>query len=287
MITIRDFRALTKFPISALSTLSAATGYILITKTFEWGVVTASLGALLIAQGACALNQWQEIELDSRMERTRHRPIPSGTLKPWEALCLAMGLSLGGFLLLWFLHNLSAALLGLMALVWYNGIYTYLKRVTAFAVVPGALIGALPPVIGWVAGGGMVLEIQVLFLAFFFFMWQVPHFWILLFVHSNDYQAAGLPTLLNLFTTSQLARLTFIWMLATGASSLLLRFFGLLRSPSGTIGLLVAAAWILWIAGRVLRADGKPHSFKVAFRGLNLYALLVMGLLVLDAAYLR
>ncbi len=132
------------------------------------------------------------------MERTRRRPLPAGTLKPRDALALAMGPALSGFCLLWLVHNPSAALLALLALAWYNGVYTYPKRVTPVAVIPGALIGALPPAIGWTAAGSGILDPQVLSVSFFFSMWQVPHFWLLLFVHRSDYQKAGLPTLLNL-----------------------------------------------------------------------------------------
>ena len=287
MITLGAFLELTKYRITSLATLSAAPGYLLFTRNFQWGLLTVSLGVLLVAQGACALNQWQERELDARMERTHRRPLPAGTLKPWEALAVAIGLALSGFCLLWLVHSPSAALLGLLALAWYNGVYTYLKQVTPFAVIPGALIGALPPAIGWTAGGGGILDPQVLSLSFFFFMWQVPHFWLLLFVHGSDYQKAGLPMLLNSLRPGQFSRLISIWMLATGASSLLLPIYGLLDSPYTSIGLLATGFWIVWLAARILGAKAETRSFQMDFRGINLYALLVMGLLVLDAAVMN
>lgn len=128
---------LTKLKISVLSTMSGATGHVIFCRGVNPGIITVSLGILLLAMGACAMNQFQDRAFDARMERTRHRPIPSGAMKPATAFAIAAFLDIAGFLLLWLVHNLTAALIGLFAVLWYNGIYTYLKRVWAFAVVPG------------------------------------------------------------------------------------------------------------------------------------------------------
>jgi len=277
------FAELTKLRIAVVSTLSAATGYVVFRRTMDPGILTSCLGVLLLAMGACALNEFQDRDLDARMARTRRRPIPGGAMKPATALAVAMLLVLGGFLVLWLVHNLPAALIGLFAVAWYNGVYTYLKRVWAFAVVPGALIGALPPAIGWTAGGGRPLDPQVVALSFFFFIWQVPHFWLLLFAHGNDYAEAGLPSLTRLFSRRQLASLTFIWMLATLASSLLLSLYGLTDSPWVNMGLVVCGIWLAWEATRLLRGYSRERLFPPAFRSINLYALFVMALLVVDA----
>jgi len=273
--------ALTKIRISVLSTLSAATGYVVFSRTVNAGIVTASLGVLLLAMGACAMNEVQDREIDAQMNRTRGRPIPSGAMKPASAFAIAVILDVGGFLMLWLVHNLAAALIGLFAVVWYNGVYTYLKRVWAFAVVPGALIGAVPPAIGWTAAGGEPFDLHVLALAFFFFIWQVPHFWLLLFAFGKDYEKAGLPSLTSLFSRRQLANLTFIWMLTTFVSSLLLSVYGLTDSPWISMGLVVCGVWLAWEASRLLRTQDR--FFWPAFRCINLYALCVMALLVAGA----
>lgn len=273
---------LTKFPIAMLSTLSAATGYMVYRRDLNPGILTASLGVLLLAMGACAMNQFQDRDLDARMQRTRRRPIPAGTIRPETGFAIAALLDIGGFLLLWLVHNPGAALIGLFAVAWYNGIYTYLKRVSAFAVVPGALIGALPPVIGWTAGGGRPLDPHVLALAFFFFIWQVPHFWLLLFKFGEDYQRAGLPALTRVFSKRQLASLTFIWMLATSASSMLLPVYLLVFSPWVSLGLIACGFWLAWEASRLVRRGAGTTPLLPVFRAINLYALLVMALLVAD-----
>ena len=107
-----------------------------------------------MAMAASALNEVQERDLDARMERTRLRPIPRGAVSPRAAVLFASALGTLGFLLLRMASDFRPALLGLLAWGWYNGLYTPLKRFSAFAVVPGAVIGALPPAMGWTAAGG-------------------------------------------------------------------------------------------------------------------------------------
>lgn len=272
---------LTKFRIAVASTLSAVTGYLVFSRAVGLGLVTTFLGVLLLAMGACALNQFQDRDIDARMERTRRRPIPAGTVRPITALAIATLLIAGGFLVLCLTHNTTAGLIGLLACAWYNGVYTYLKRVWAFAVVPGALIGALPPAIGWTAAGGEPLDPHVLALCFFFFIWQVPHFWLLLFFFGNDCTKAGLPSLTELFGPHRLASLTLIWMLATAASSLLLPVYRLTSSSWTSLGLVACSLLLVWEA-RKLRSF-QLRSLRLAFRSINLYALCVMALLVADA----
>jgi protoheme IX farnesyltransferase len=217
------------------------------------------------------------------MERTKKRPIPAGTVKPWAALVLSALLAAGGFSLLLAWCGPVPASLGGLALLWYNGLYTPLKRVTAFAVIPGAVIGALPPAIGWTAAGAGVRDPRLFALVFFFFVWQVPHFWLLLFKHGEDYERAGFPSLTRLFMRPQLARLTFVWMLCTAAASLLLPLYGLLRSGWAPWALLTAGLVLAGFATDLLRSSGDERSVRWGFLGINLYACLVMAVLVWDA----
>jgi len=277
----RAFADLTKIRITVLSTLSAATGYVIYSRRIETGMVTCAAGVLLAAMGACALNQCQDRDLDARMNRTRNRPIPAGILSLRAALAVSAILIISGIVLLWTRHNPEAALAASGAIAWYNLLYTYLKRVWAFAVVPGAAIGALPPLIGWTAAGGGLLDPRIVALAFFIFMWQVPHFWLLLFQHGADYQQAGLPSVTAVFSTRQLMRVTSVWMLATVASSMLLPLFLLANSRWAVLGLAIAGLWLLGHSFRFLRRP--PESFLPVFRALNIYVLLIMALLAAEA----
>lgn len=280
---LRAFCEITKLPITVVSTLSAVTGYVVMRRALDPGIATVCIGVLLLAMGTCAMNQVQDRRIDALMERTRHRPIPAGAIQPAAALALAVCLVMSGFLVLWLVHDLTAALIGILAAAWYNGVYTYLKRVSAFAVIPGALIGALPPAIGWTAAGGSLTDPRVMALCFIFFIWQVPHFWLLLFAFGGDYTSAGLPSLTRVFSLRQLAGLSFMWMLATSASTLLLPIYRLTSSWWVSFGFVVCGFWLALTASKMLRGSRKPGSFWPAFRTINLYVICVMALLVADA----
>jgi protoheme IX farnesyltransferase len=185
------FLELTKFRISSVSTLSAGTGFLAFRGGTLGGLGAVMAGTLLMAMASSALNELQERDLDALMDRTRLRPIPRGDLGVPLAVALGTLLALSGFLLLWAACGPPTALLGLSALAWYNGLYTPLKRVSAFAVVPGSVIGALPPAMGWVAAGGSLRDPAALALCLFFFVWQVPHFWLLAVLHRTSYEQAG------------------------------------------------------------------------------------------------
>ena len=120
--------------------------------------------------------------------------------------------------------------LGALAVLWYNGVYTYLKRRTSLASVIGSVIGAIPHAIGWVCAGG-VLDGPILSLSFFLLMWQVPHFWLLAMRLDNDYERASFPTFVRAMGADSVSRVTFMWTAATAASALLLPIFGLSTSP--------------------------------------------------------
>jgi protoheme IX farnesyltransferase len=271
-----------KIKISLLATLSTATGYLLATGTITIHMLVPSAAVFLLACGSCALNQYQEREIDQRMERTKSRPIPSGRLNPETALCISIGwISSGALILLFGAGDLPLAL-GLFAVLWYNLIYTPLKQKTAFAAVPGALVGAIPPVLGWVTGGGRILDPRIGGVALFFFIWQVPHFWLLLLDSSKDYENARLPSITQLFSTRQIKRIIFIWFLSTGVSALTIPSFGLIHFRSVSFFLLAATSWFIWEAIQFFRSSPRTFTLRIAFMRLNAYALAVLLLLSID-----
>jgi protoheme IX farnesyltransferase len=274
--------SLTKIRISLLVTLTAVTGYFLAARGISIQMLAPATAVFLLACGACALNQYQEKEIDSLMERTKDRPLPSGKLNPVSALFIALGLISAGSIILFHGAPLMAGFLGLFAIFWYNGIYTYLKQKTAFAVIPGALVGAIPPVLGWVSRGGNILNPQILVIAFLFFIWQIPHFWLLLLDFGKEYEKAGLPSLTRIFTPAQLRRITLTWILATAVACLMLPLFGLVTSDAVRAGFLVAGFWLVWKAFMLLKSHHPEFSLRPTFNSINAYILLVMALLTLD-----
>jgi protoheme IX farnesyltransferase len=235
-----------------------------------------------MAMGSGALNQYQESETDRLMPRTQNRPIPSGRTSPNSALLISIILLVLGGMILILGTNMLAFHLGILTVVWYNGIYTYLKKITSFAVFPGAVIGALPPLVGWASVTGDILSAQPLALALFFFIWQIPHFWLLLLKIGYDYQKAGFPSLTQIFNKYQLGRLTFIWIVATAVSLLLFPLFGLGRSQSIYLLLLLSAILLVWRSIYLLRPKKINLSFSSAFISINVFILAVMFLLTLD-----
>ena len=274
---------LTKIRIAVVSTFAALTGSVVFAPRPDLGLLTVCAAVLLLAMGALALNEWQERALDGRMPRTQGRPIPAGEISPASALAIAAALIVAGLALLYFLHGRTPALLGFATVAWYNALYTPLKRVTAFAAVPGGIVGMGAPAIGWTAAGGRLDDPRLWALAFFFFVWQVPHFWLLLLRHGREYTGAGLPSLLHLAGPGGLARLTSAWLATAAVTAPLLVLYGLAHSPWTGMALLVsglvlAATGLLGLA----RADVTLRAPRL-FGALNVFACVVMLLLLADA----
>ncbi|MCF8229908.1 MAG: heme o synthase [Bacteroidales bacterium] len=279
---LRLIAELGKMKITFAVSLTTIAGYVLANDGFDTGLILPTLGIFLLACGSSALNHYQERDKDAMMERTKDRPIPSGKISPSGAMIIAILFIVSGAYLLYFGSGFLAMQLGLLALIWYNAIYTPLKRKTAFAVVPGSIIGAIPPVVGWVAAGGSLTNPQVLILAFFFFIWQVPHFWLLLLKYGKEYEQAGFPSLTSIYTENQIRNITFIWTLATAIASLMIATFGVIDSIITKILLLLAAIWlVIAFADLILRKNQAFNPFKY-FMKINYFVLMVLFLLTLD-----
>ncbi len=276
--------ALTK-PIITLSvSFSALTGFILHAGSFAPGWFYMYIGVMFIAAGSAALNQIQEAGPDSLMERTRRRPIPSGQISITQAGLWTTFLALAGTGILWFTTNPTATSLAIFTLIWYNGIYTPLKRATPWAIIPGAIVGAIPPAIGWTAAGGELHHPHIIFVAFFFFIGQIPHFWLILLRHGYDYQKAGFPSIISTFSRNQITRLTFSWTFATALAAVLLPVFGVITSPP------LSAAVVLLSLILVLsfaRRSGfyMEQSVNRNFMIMNIYFLLIMIIIIADALF--
>ena len=277
--------SLGKIRISLLATLTTATGYLLAAEEVTIQMLVPAAAVFLLACGACALNQYEEREMDGLMERTKNRPLPSGKLNPYSALFISLILISVGSFALFRGASLLAGILGLFAIFWYNGVYTYLKRKTAFAVIPGALIGAIPPALGWVSGGGRLLDHRIWAVTFFFFMWQVPHFWLLLLHFGKDYEKAGFPSLTRIFSSAQLARVTFMWISGTAVTCMMIPLYGVVKSPIICVGLFAAAFWLMWKDSGLLKVRSSEFPFHFAFNTMNSYALVVMALITLDTLF--
>jgi protoheme IX farnesyltransferase len=282
---LRLLMALTKLPIAVMSTLTTATGYLLFAERPSLDMWSSLLGTLLLAAAAGTFNQIQEQRFDALMPRTRERPLPSGRIDRPLAWLIGIALAGLGFSALASSPDqpLTTLALGAAALFWYNGIYTYLKRVTAFAVVPGALIGAIPPAIGWCSAGGSVLDTRIWLVAGFLFVWQVPHFWLLALRYDADYRQSGWPVLTDALSPAQVGRLTFAWILATVVTGFMAAV--LVRAAPVALGAFAAVSVWLVLRSRVLVAAevGIP-ALRATFGRINAFALMACLVLAVGVA---
>lgn len=209
---IKDYIVLTKFVLSFAVSLSAVLAYIMASGQIGIDTLIAYFAVLLVALGVSTLNQVQEYKEDSMMERTKHRPIACGKISPMQGIIIGAIHIVLALVLIYNLLGLTGVNLFLFAFIWYNGFYTPLKKKSALAVVPGALLGVVPPAIGWLAAGHSLWEVEFYALGIYFFIWQIPHFWLLVMLHYGDYAGAGYPTAMRLFGRVSLQKLTFVWL---------------------------------------------------------------------------
>jgi protoheme IX farnesyltransferase len=209
--------------LSAMNGIAALGGYCLFPGVRRLDHMLASgIGVTLLAMGGAALNQVLEQDIDTLMFRTRGRPLPMGEMAPLFAAIIGGGAIVGGCALLYMAGGSLPTMLGLVALGWYLIVYTPLKRRTSLALLPGALCGAVPPLIGWCLAGGWSGDFRIVILAGLLFIWQIPHFWLLQKRHAEDYRRAGIP----LFTIRPWH--FGLWLVALTSTALMLPAFGII-----------------------------------------------------------
>ncbi len=192
----KDYSLLLKPNLSFMVVFSSVVGYLLAPGiSFNWtNVVILFIGGILVTGGANTINQILEREGDKMMTRTQNRPIPQGRISVKEGWLLAIAAGVAGAGLLGYHFNLLTGILSFISLLLYGFAYTPMKRVHPIAVLIGAIPGALPPLLGWVAAtGSLGLGGWVLFLIQFF--WQFPHYWAIGWVGYDEYKKAGISML--------------------------------------------------------------------------------------------
>ncbi|WP_430810376.1 MULTISPECIES: protoheme IX farnesyltransferase [unclassified Carboxylicivirga] len=273
-----------KYTISLPVALTAYTGYAMFSESLSYKGLLAALGIFFMSAGASGVNQLQEADRDGLMLRTSGRPLPRKFLSQSAAITIILiYLAFGTWLLS--LFNGQAVLWGWMGLFWYNFIYTPLKARTAFSVFPGALVGAIPPIAGWAAAGGSIIDMRIHFLAFFFFLGQMPHFWLLVIKYKNQYKKAGFPVITDYLSNKQLFRINMIWSLATLMSALLLLPFHIidskLISAIISISVLMMTIWVIISTYHIHQTTTKSMLRK-QFILFNSFYLWVMILLLAE-----
>ncbi|MFY8032949.1 MAG: heme o synthase [Flexibacteraceae bacterium] len=195
---LKAFGELTKFRLSSLVVFSAAMTFLLAAKdhTDFLKLFSLVIGGFLVTAAANIINQVKEIEIDKLMKRTANRPLPTGRLSKEEAMLFGMACAVAGMLLLVVYVNVLTAAITFLSMLLYGFVYTPLKSRTPLSVLVGAIPGALPPMIGWVAETG-TLGIEAWVLFGIQFIWQFPHFWAIAWILDDDYQRVGFKMLPN------------------------------------------------------------------------------------------
>jgi protoheme IX farnesyltransferase len=191
-----DYLALAKPRIAVMAMAAVTVGYLIGSRTeFEViRLVSACAGIFCVAVSCSLLNQWYEQDTDRKMVRTADRPLAAGRVSPGGILFVGLLLASTGVTWLWLTTNILTSVLSALTIAVYVCVYTPMKRVSSVCTTVGAIPGAIPPVLGWVAAGGQLDEgAMALFLLLF--AWQFPHFLAIATIYRDDYERAGLKML--------------------------------------------------------------------------------------------
>lgn len=188
---LADYATLCKLRLNLLVLITTAVGYHMASVGAGWvGLLHVLIGTGLTAAASAVINQWMEVERDRRMPRTRNRPLPSGRVGLNEALVLGCGLGVAGLAYLLLMTPSLTFVLGVVTLASYLAIYTPLKTASTVNTLVGAVPGALPPVMGYVAAGAG-LDAGAAALFGILFLWQIPHFLAIATLYREDYRVGG------------------------------------------------------------------------------------------------
>lgn len=252
---LNDFKQITKFGLSLSVVFSSVAGYLLAVKTVDYKTLL-----LLVVGGYCMVgasnvyNQIIEREPDALMKRTKDRPLPAGRMTVQTAMTIAVILTILGILILYSI-NAKTALFSAISIFLYTSAYTPLKPVTPLSVFVGAIPGAIPFMLGWVAATGKFgIEAGMLFIIQFF--WQFPHFWAIGWLQFDEYKKAGF----NLMPTGEKNKKASRLILIYTFFLLLVSVFPVLKL-TGSLYLLPFSAFLVFILGMIMMYYGvKLHK---------------------------
>lgn len=279
-----DYLELSKPRIAMMALITVGAGYLLgAAPTIRADLFLHTLiGSWLVAAGGGALNHWLERRIDAKMWRTSRRPIPAGRIPAPEAFSFGLSLSIGGVAYLAIsLPHPAAAITAFLTCALYVCVYTPLKRITTWNTVIGAIPGALPPVIGWTAATGEVTA-GALALFAILFVWQLPHFYSIAWLHRDDYARGGMVMLP--IVDHKDGRLTGRATVGTCVLLLFTTIAPFSTHVGGWVYLLGAMPLAVWFLMRAIRFARTPDSVTArgVLRGSLVYLCGVMALLVLD-----
>jgi protoheme IX farnesyltransferase len=279
LVTVAE---LAKIKITIFVAFTSALGFILAADSLSTSMILPVSGIFLLACSSAVINQIQEWQYDAVMKRTMNRPIPTNKITLTNAWVIAVSLFVIAVSMLIFASNILTIAVSLLTMVWYNLIYTPLKRKTGVAIIPGSFVGALPPLAGWLAAGGSLFDTQIWILFSLFFLWQIPHFWLLLILFKDDYKAASFPVFTDSVSVSTLEKLIIATTLLTSGIAIFYAFTGAMNYfPSQ----LVIVAFSVFLAINSFSINGNHGNRKrvvASFLAINFFTLIFITILILD-----
>ncbi|MFA8451156.1 MAG: protoheme IX farnesyltransferase [Bacteroidales bacterium] len=267
---------LSKIKINSTVMLTCALGYILATETYSWFAIYTILGTFLIACSSAIINQIQERKEDAKMRRTQKRPLPSNKISLISAFVISSIFLLLGSIFILFEAGLYAYTLAIIAFAWYNLIYTPLKKRSAFAVIPGSIIGAIPPAIGWVSTGASLMNSKIIILCVFMFIWQIPHFWLLLLKHQDDYENADFPLITKVYSENTVKNITFVCIMILALIGSSIPFYAKISSLTFNIIFFTLSLALVILCLPIIRKKNKKLNFSILFGYTNIYMIFIL-----------
>lgn len=275
-VRLKDLALLGRFRVSLMVAAATLFGAVLAVPRPTEAHWLVTFGTFMLAAGCSAANQAQEAELDALIPRTSGRPVPQGRVGRHVALSLGLALALLGCGLLYAAGGLPVALTGVGILIVYNGIYTPLKRHTSFALLVGAIVGALPPVVGWMAVGGLARSALLMVVYTVYLLWQIPHFWLHAARDRDAYRAAGVPLPMLSVPSARYGRLLRVWFHAYAVAVLMLPVFPFVEGLGARVAVTACGVTLL------LAAALAPGRGKLALRLADATLCGIMLILLVD-----
>jgi len=279
---LKSLFELIKLPLCLYIAFSAIFGFVIAEHDFSFDALAIGFYVMLLAWGCAVLNNIQDKAYDASFTRTCNRVLPSKKLKDKTALIISLSCIISGLLgLLFFSINRNQSiepfLYGILALVFYNFLYTLMKKHTLLAIIPGAISGMLPPLIGWSAAGAETLDQKIIIVMMILGLWQIPHFFLILLKSGRDPEDTKYPNFKNVFSTTDLKLQILIW---CGLYSLSMFFYLILeRGESIFLSAIIAlnALSIILLTMTIIKDNHKDSVYNKAFAAINISLLIFMA----------
>ncbi|MEE4242403.1 MAG: UbiA family prenyltransferase [Desulfopila sp.] len=272
---IRLSLAIAKVPLCLLVSFSALFGYVFAAEELSLQAFIVSGAVFFLSCGGASLNSYQERYRDGLMSRTRNRPLVQK--QPSDIVAVLQGIFLvaAGLTTIFLLGGFFPFLAGLSGILLYNFVYTRLKPLSLYAIIPGAVCGALPPYIGWLAAGADPFSLEAFLPVMLLFFYQIPHFFLVLLRYKSDYAGNVAPNMLRYLSEQSLRRIFLPWVTALATTMIT---FSIVPTDLGSWEkLIIVGNSVILISLFYYQMLFKSHpDYTLLFRYLNLSLFLLM-----------